>query len=166
MAKDEEISDEQWQLIERFFPQVEVRKDGKSCPRRADREVFNGVLWMLRTGARWCDLPSRYPPYQTCHRWYQEWVEGGVLREILEGLAEDLHKRGKIELSECFVDASFVGAKKGVPKSVKHAVARGQRSWQWQMLMVFQSPFTHEVLHQLKSPLYTKLSQCRSFYTQ
>ncbi|WP_448518267.1 transposase, partial [Rhodoflexus sp.] len=33
-----------------------------------------GILWVLRTGAAWKDLPDRYPPYQTCHRRYQQWV--------------------------------------------------------------------------------------------
>ena len=158
MAKYEELSDQQWSLIREYIPKRKRRADGRGRPARDDREILNGIIWILRTGARWCDLPERYPPYQTCHRRYQEWIERKVLRKILEALAEDLYERGKIDLSECFVDASFIGAKKGVPRSVKHAVERGQRSWQWQMLMVFQSPSTHEALHQLKSPLYTKLS--------
>ena len=80
------------------------------------------------------------------------------MRVVLEKLAEHLYEAGQIDLSECFVDASFIGAKKGVPKSVKLAVAKAPRSWQWQTLMVFQSPCTHEVLRRQKSPLYTKLS--------
>ncbi|RRD66711.1 transposase, partial [Desulfovibrio sp. OH1186_COT-070] len=35
------------------------------------RAILNGILWILRTGAPWKDLPERYPPYQTCHRWFQ-----------------------------------------------------------------------------------------------
>jgi transposase len=158
MAKYEELSDEQWSVVEEYIPQRKKRADGKGRPARSDREILNGIIWILRTGARWCDLPERYPPYQTCHRRYQSWIEQRVLRKILEALAEDLHKRGEIDLSECFVDATFIGAKRGVPRSVKRAVERGQRSWQWQTLMVFQSPSTHEALHLLKSPLYTKLS--------
>jgi hypothetical protein len=85
-------------------------------------------------------------------------MERGVLREILEALAKHLQEEGEIDLEECFVDATFIGAKKGVPKSVKLAAERAPSSWQWRTAMVFQSRFTHEVLHQLKSPLYTKLS--------
>jgi hypothetical protein len=103
-------------------------------------------------------LPERYPSYATCYRRFSRWVRDGTLRKILEALAEDLYRRGKIDLEECFVDASFVSGKKGVPKSVEHAVAKAPRSWQWQTLMVFQSPFSLEVLHRLKSPLFTKLS--------
>ena len=35
--------------------------------------MFNGILWILRTGAPWADLPDRYPSYQTCHRRFEQW---------------------------------------------------------------------------------------------
>jgi transposase len=56
--------------------------------------VFNGILWILRTGAPWADLPDRYPPYQPCHRQFQQWVRSGVLRSILEVLAQALLDEG------------------------------------------------------------------------
>jgi transposase len=59
------------------------------------------------------DLPERYPPYQTCHRRFQKWIEEGVLGTILEALAKDLEERGEIDLSECYIDGTFVVAKKG-----------------------------------------------------
>jgi len=73
---------------------------------------MNGILWVLRSGARWEDLPERFPPYQTCHRRFQQWVREGVLRSLLEALAEDLRARGELDLSECFIDGMFVVAKK------------------------------------------------------
>ncbi len=113
MAKYEELSDEQWSVVEAYIPQRKKRADGKGRHARNDREILNGIIWILRTGARWCDHPERYPPYQTCHRRYQEWIEQRVSRNILEALAEDLYKRGEIDLSECFVDDTFIGAKRG-----------------------------------------------------
>ena len=113
MARREELTDEQWALIEPLFdktPAVQTR----GRPRRPDREVLNGVLWILRSGARWGDLPERFPPYQTCHRRFQEWVRDGRLKRVLESLAEDLRTRGDLDLSECFIDGTFVVAKKGV----------------------------------------------------
>jgi transposase len=65
------------------------------------------VLWILRTGAPWADLPRRYPPYQTCHRRFQVWQRSGRLDRLLQRLAEDLRDRGQIDLSEAFVDATF-----------------------------------------------------------
>jgi transposase len=112
MSRREELTDEQWSLIEPLFDKAEtVQTRGR--PRRADREILNGVLWILRSGARWCDLPARFPPYQTCHRRFQQWVKDGTLKKVLETLAADLHSRGGLDLSECFIDGTFIVAKKG-----------------------------------------------------
>jgi hypothetical protein len=48
---------------------------------------------VLRTGARWADLPRRYPPPQTCHRRFQKWSREGVLDAVLRALADDLRAR-------------------------------------------------------------------------
>lgn len=64
------LTDLQWNLIAPLFetatPEPKVGR-----PATPAREVLNGVLWILRTGARWKDLPREYPPYQTCHRRFQ-----------------------------------------------------------------------------------------------
>ena len=91
--------------------------------------MLNGVLWILRTGAPWADLPSRYPPYQTCHRRFHLWQQSGRLDRLLERLATDLRDRGKIDLTEAFVDATYAGAKKGAVRSVQRAVAKAPKSW-------------------------------------
>ena len=77
------------------------------------RAVLNGILWVLGTGAQWCELPKKYPPHQTCHRRFQQWVREGKLEHILRTLAEKLQARGKLQLEEAFIDACFVGGKKG-----------------------------------------------------
>ena len=71
MPRREELDDEQWQVIEPLLLKPERRADGRGRPRKDDREVLNGILWILRSGARWQDLPERFPPYQTCHRRFQ-----------------------------------------------------------------------------------------------
>ena len=75
--------------------------------------MLNGILWILRTGAPWADLPDRYPSYQTCHRRFQHWVRAGLLRSILEVLARALHHEGRLDLREAFIDGSFAPAKQG-----------------------------------------------------
>ncbi|MCK9407823.1 MAG: IS5 family transposase [Bacteroidetes bacterium] len=109
------------------MPIPPIRDDGKGRPRVPDRPVMNGILWVLRTGARWCDMPERFPPYQACHRRFQEWVKAGVFRHILETLAHDLEKRGKFKLAECFIDATFVVAKKGAPEFGKTKRGKGAK---------------------------------------
>lgn len=113
-----DLTDEQREVIQPLIPQPPKRSDGRGRPRRDDREVLSGILWVLRTGAPWKDLPERYPPYQTCHRRFQEWVHSGVMEQILRALAEDLHQRGKLDLSECFIDGTFVLAKGGIRAGV------------------------------------------------
>jgi len=68
---------------------------------------------ILRTGAPWADLPDRYPSYQTCHRRFQHWVRAGLLRSLLEILAQALHDEGHLDLQEAFIDGSFAPAKHG-----------------------------------------------------
>ncbi|RYF46904.1 MAG: transposase, partial [Cytophagaceae bacterium] len=64
------------------------------------RDVVNGVVWILRTGAPWKDMPRRYPPYQTCRRRFQRWCRNGTLERLLRGLAEDLYERDELDLTE------------------------------------------------------------------
>ncbi|MGH8649780.1 MAG: IS5 family transposase [Burkholderiales bacterium] len=127
MTRREELNDKQWEIIEPLIPQPRRRSDGKGRPRRDDRDVLNGILWILRSGARWQDLPERFPPYQTCHRRLQQWVRSGVIRRVLEALAEDLRSRGKLDLAECFIDATFVAAKKGAPAVGKTKRGKGTK---------------------------------------
>lgn len=111
---------------------------------------MEGILWILRSGARWKDLPRDFPPYQTCHRWFQIWQRQGVMRKILRTLAEDLRDRGQLDLTETFIDGSFASAKKGVKKSVKPSGARGPRSWQLRTAQVYLSPYALKALRRMK----------------
>ena len=152
MARREELTDEQWALIARLFEKTdEIQTRGR--PSRSAREVLNGVLWILRSGARWGDLPERFPAYQTCHRRFQGWVKDGRLQKVLETLAQDLLERGKLDLSETFIDGTFVSAKKGASKWERPSGARVRNSWQWQTALVFLSPSTQNLLRPTKSSL-------------
>jgi transposase len=158
MARREELTDEQWTLIEPLIPELPRREDGRGRPWRDTREVINGVLWILKSGARWQDLPGRFPPYQTCHRRFQQWVREGTLLKVLEALAEDLRTRGELDLSECFIDATFIVAKKGDLEWERPSGAKVRSSWRWQTALVFLSPSTRRLLRRMKSPLSEKLS--------
>ena len=96
MAQD--LTDAQWAFIEPLLPELPKRKDGRGRPWRDSREVLNGILWILRTGAQWSEMPDRYPPCQTCHQRFQQWRGAGVMDRLLEALARDLEERGRIKL--------------------------------------------------------------------
>lgn len=136
-----DIQNYQWELIEPLLPKKIKRSDGRGRPPQDLRKIANGILWICRTGAPWQDLPRRYVPYQTCHRYFQEWSQTGVWEKILKKLAEDLKQRGKIDLSECFIDGTFSSAKKGGCILEKLREAKGPRSWQSQTVLVFLSPY-------------------------
>lgn len=140
-----DLTDEQWAIIEPLIP-PEERQRRRGRPWRDAREVLNGILWVLRTGAPWKDLPERYPPYQTCHRRFQRWVRMGVMEAILRALAEDLKARGGLDLQECFIDGTFVVAKKGAEEWERPSGAKVRSSWQWQTALVFLSPYASQVL--------------------
>jgi transposase len=145
------LTEEQWQLIEPLIPKARVRQDRKGRPSTDRRSLVQGMLWILKTGARWQDLPTdRFPPYQTVHRHYQAWVEKGIFKKILVNLIEHLRRKGKINLAETYIDASFTEAKKGVSWSGKPSPARELRLWQSATITLFLSPYPLKVLHQLR----------------
>ena len=109
-----DLTEEQWAVLEPLFPDKEtLLENGRGRRFRDPRDVFYGVLWELRTGAPWKDLPRRYPPYQTCHRRFQGWFRDGTLEKVLRSLAEHLRRRGKLDLTEAFIDGTHAGAKGG-----------------------------------------------------
>jgi transposase len=136
-----DIKDEQWAIIEKHIPGSKSGDGNKGRPPQDKRQVLNGILWICRTGAQWMDMPDRYPPYQTCHRYFQNWVNEGVWNKILWTIAKDLKDRGKIDITECFIDGTFSSAKKGGYILKKLNEAKGPRSWQSQTLLVFLSPY-------------------------
>jgi transposase len=145
-----ELTNEQWNRIEPIVLSAKPSKDPRGRKQRDPREVLNGILWILRTGAPWKDLPPRYPPYQTCHRRFQQWAKSGVFKRIVQELAEDLSERGGIDIREAFIDGTFVPAKKGVLLSARQSAAKAPRSWPSQTLLVFLSPLTLRALRPMR----------------
>ena len=144
------LTNEQWSRIEPIITSSTPPKDPRGRKARDPRKVLNGILWILRTGAPWKDLPQRYPPYQTCHRRFQQWVQQGVFKSIVKELFEDLHERGNIDIREAFIDGSFAPAKKGVLLSARQSAAKAPRSWPSQTLLVFLSPLMLKALRPMK----------------
>jgi transposase len=145
-----DMTEEQWSLIGTILPKDPVRCDKRGRPWSDRRQVLNGVLWVLRTGAPWKDLPERYGKYQTVHRRFQNWVRSGVMEKILLAIPQDLKDRGGLDLRECFIDGTFVPAKKGGAAWDQPSAGRARRSWVSPTAMVFLSPYAQTVLPLLK----------------
>jgi transposase len=145
-----DITNEQWQRIAQFIPKPKAQPGKSGRPPQNPRDVLNGILWILRTGAQWSDLPDRYPPRSTCHRYFQQWNKSGVFVRILTALAQDLKDRGGIDLREGFIDGTFAPAKKGAMVWAKPKGAKEPKLWALQTLAVFLSPLTQPVLAHMK----------------
>jgi len=113
LSNSHDLTDAQWEILDALIPEPMSREDGRGRPWKERRAVLNGILWVLRTGALWADVPERYPSYQTCHRRFQQWVRSGVMKGVLDALALDLKIRGTLDVKEAFIDGSFAPAKKG-----------------------------------------------------
>lgn len=150
IATERDLTDAQWKILAELIPEPCRRADGRGRPWKDRRAVLNGILWVLRTGAPWADVPDRYPSYQTCHRRFQQWVRSGVMRGVLEALAADLKIRGLLDVEEAFIDGSFAPAKKGARRLGKQNVVRDRKSWLSQTGMGFPLPSVSRVPHLTK----------------
>ena len=86
MVKRYELSDRQWRLICELVP----GKAGDPGRTGADNRLFvNAVLWVLRSGAHWHDLPPRYGKWKSVHKRFTRWAEAGVWERIFASLTTD-----------------------------------------------------------------------------
>ena len=85
-----ELSEAQWQRISDLLP----GKAGDPGRSGADNRLFvNGVLWVLRSGAHWQDLPPRYGKWKTVHKRFTRWAQAGVWEKVFASLVGDLDNR-------------------------------------------------------------------------
>ena len=96
---------------------------------------------MLRSGARWKDLPSQYPSPATCWRRLQEWEDARVWLTLWRKFLGELDEQGIPSWDETFSDGTFSPAKKGAPTSERPNAERVQSSWWWQTAGVYLGEF-------------------------
>lgn len=127
------LRDDQWKKIEPLLPKP--KRMGRPCA--SNRAVFEGILWVLRNGARWRDLPSSFPSGVTCWRRLRQWEERGVWLQAWRKLLSQLDQKGLLEWEETFLDASFAPAKKGALPWDRRGGARARSGWYWSTAKVF-----------------------------
>ena len=107
-----QLTDEQWLLISDLF-KVPTPDPRGGRPRTDVRRCLEGILWVLRSGARWKDLPRSFPSYVTCWRRFVEWSDDGVWDKAWRRLVEMLDRQGRVDWEQGFADGTFASAKKG-----------------------------------------------------
>jgi putative transposase len=76
-----EVPDPLWERIKPILEQFWPKKRTGRRPANW-RQVLNGIIFRMRTGCQWDQLPRRFGPKSTVHDWFQRWVEGGVFEKI------------------------------------------------------------------------------------
>ena len=125
---DFELTDEQWHLIADLFSDPPVGPNG-GRPVVASRRCFEGIVWMLRSGARWKDLPKHLPSTTTCWRRHKEWTEAGLWEKAWARLARMLDRQGRVKHEETIADGTFSAAKKGGKRLARRSAGKEPKSW-------------------------------------
>lgn len=100
------LTDDQWECIKDVFqPRA---KTGR--PPNDRRLMVDGILWILRTGAPWRDLPEEYGPWSTVWDLFDKWNDDGTLDEILRLLRASFIEAGEIDNELWCVDGTVVRA--------------------------------------------------------
>lgn len=135
------LTEKQWEKIKPHLPKRSRSKKG-GRPTNDDRKSFEGILWILWTGAPWSELPRRYGGSSTVWRRLRDWSSDGTLLNLWRAFLAELNERDQIKWDECFADGTFASAKKGAKKSAKPRGERVRSSWFWSMATVLRSEFT------------------------
>jgi transposase len=116
------LTDAQWA---RLAPLLPPQKPKTGRPAQDHRQILDGILWILRTGAPWRDLPERYGPWGTVSSRFYRWRQAGLWARILTALQREADAQGELDWQEHFVDGTIVrahqhaaGAKKGAQNPV------------------------------------------------
>ena len=106
-AYPSDLSDEQWERIQPFIP---APKAG-GRPRSVNmREIFNGILYLLRSGCSWRMLPNDFPPWGTVHYYYRRFRLTGIWQKIHDALRKEVRKQAgrKSSPSAAIIDSQSV----------------------------------------------------------
>lgn len=123
-----QLSDEQWLLIEDLFPWEPPSRAGGRPP-VPPRPVLEALLWLLRIGGRWQDLPTGSPSESTCRRRLKDWTGQGLLARVWSRLVELAEEFGQVDWEQVIADGTFCRAKKGGTLSASAAKATARRPW-------------------------------------
>ena len=102
-----ELTDEQWERLEPLLPR---QRPTTGRPNKDHRTILNGILWILRTGAPWRDLPERYGPWKTVFSRFRRWQEAGIWDRLLTGIQIEAAHDDQIDGSVAMIDSSSIRA--------------------------------------------------------
>jgi transposase len=114
-----DLTEVEWRILKVLLP-VERKpgKRGRGRPPEDNRNVINGILWRLRTGAPWRDVPEKYGNWNSIYRRFRRWSASGVWESVAIALAETMAESGHYNIDSTTVRAhvSAAGGKGGLPQ--------------------------------------------------
>jgi transposase len=81
-----ELTDDQWEGIRGLLPPERGRK---ARPAKDNRQMVNAMVWILRSGAPWRDLPPHYGPWKSVWRRFSRWRQQGIWQKVLAEFRKD-----------------------------------------------------------------------------
>jgi transposase len=107
MGNHVDLSNEQWERIEPLFPKANTKR---GRPAQDNRRLVNGILWVLRTGAPWRDMPERYGKWTTIYSRFQRWRKAAVWEKMFAELQTALDVESNVDWEIHFIDFTTVRA--------------------------------------------------------
>ena len=121
------VPDDLWAAIESLLPPAQTKPRG-GRPRAPDRVALAGILFVLRTGIQWHEVPNGELGCcgKTCWRRLRDWHRAGVWAALHRVLLERLESAGQLDWSRASLDSASVPAKKGArrPARTRRTAAR------------------------------------------
>ncbi len=102
-----ELTDQQWERLRSHLP---PQKPHTGRPANDHRNILNGILWILRTGAPWRDLPKKYGSWKTVSSRFYRWQKAGRWQQIWSGLQQQADAAGQIDWEVHMGDSTVVRA--------------------------------------------------------
>lgn len=124
VARERELNDRLWDRVRHLIPTHTPSPRG-GRPRADDRACFEAVVFVLRNGLRWRDLPDHFPSPATVWRRHAEWSGDGVWEGLWRAVLDELAAAGVLDTSELYLDATFAPAQKGGGRSGRPSAGRG-----------------------------------------
>jgi transposase len=95
MVYSSSLTDKEWEIIEPLLLQVLPPKKQTRPPEWTKREILDGILYQLKNGCNWNDLPKDLPPYSTVYWHYKQWRSAGVIEKLMSALHERVREQVK-----------------------------------------------------------------------
>jgi transposase len=136
VASTDPVNDDLWEAIEPLLPPEPPRQHG-GRPRVQHRAALAGILFILRHGLRWCDLPQElgYGSGVTCWRRLRQWQELGIWSAVHQVVLNWLGDLDAIDWSRASVDSVSVRAKRGGEQTGPNPTDRGKKGSKYHVLV-------------------------------